>query len=439
MIGVFSKLVTHFKLFCILLIAILCFQVTNQNTCANDSILIVTPHPDDETLGVGGHIARFAKQGDQVYVVALTAGEGNVFDIYLKKKTITPSYDDLLKYGEKRIKELIQSLKTLGVTKDNLFILGFPDGGLDFLYLTHWENTFTSTITNKNHTFYNKSFVPNTPFTGENIYLQLQQIINLTKPTKIFLIDTLDIHDDHWPSYCFAIVAILDIISGNNNFYPEIYTFPIHFQKYPNPKGYKKNQKLMPTKEMNQYNPTYQEYSLNHDEILLKKEAIMNYESQFLLGENLLLSFIRKNELFSRPIKFNLEKFKQYELYDSSIDVSSHFRETSANITKMKISRNENDLTVTLTTNGKINNNYNYFLRLNVFFDNHFERYDISYHDKKSMNNIFQEKESIIFKISSQYTENAKYLFLGMDTNFYPKVRKVRSFIDRTNYFIFEL
>ena len=29
-------------------------------------ILVVAPHPDDETLGVGGTIAKFAKNGDDV-------------------------------------------------------------------------------------------------------------------------------------------------------------------------------------------------------------------------------------------------------------------------------------------------------------------------------------------------------------------------------------
>jgi len=37
-------------------------------------VLVVAAHPDDETLGVGGTIARYAEQGDEVWVCILTDG-----------------------------------------------------------------------------------------------------------------------------------------------------------------------------------------------------------------------------------------------------------------------------------------------------------------------------------------------------------------------------
>ncbi|MGE0547218.1 MAG: PIG-L deacetylase family protein [Kofleriaceae bacterium] len=35
-------------------------------------VLVIAPHADDETLGVGGTIARFAAQGDEVHVAVIT-------------------------------------------------------------------------------------------------------------------------------------------------------------------------------------------------------------------------------------------------------------------------------------------------------------------------------------------------------------------------------
>ena len=35
-------------------------------------VLVVAPHPDDETLGVGGTIAKFSSQGDEVYVLIVS-------------------------------------------------------------------------------------------------------------------------------------------------------------------------------------------------------------------------------------------------------------------------------------------------------------------------------------------------------------------------------
>ena len=43
-------------------------------------ILVVAPHPDDEVLGCGGIISRYAKQGNQVYVCIATKGCAPLFD-----------------------------------------------------------------------------------------------------------------------------------------------------------------------------------------------------------------------------------------------------------------------------------------------------------------------------------------------------------------------
>ncbi len=40
-------------------------------------VLVVAPHPDDETIGLGGTIARHAREGDEVHVAVVTGhGEG---------------------------------------------------------------------------------------------------------------------------------------------------------------------------------------------------------------------------------------------------------------------------------------------------------------------------------------------------------------------------
>lgn len=49
------------------------------NMCASDanmSVLVVAAHPDDEVLGCGGTLARFAREGRQVHVLLMTDGEG---------------------------------------------------------------------------------------------------------------------------------------------------------------------------------------------------------------------------------------------------------------------------------------------------------------------------------------------------------------------------
>lgn len=55
-------------------------------------ILIIAPHADDEILGVGGTIARYAKEGHQVYVCVVTRGYpplfSNEFMGVLREETI---------------------------------------------------------------------------------------------------------------------------------------------------------------------------------------------------------------------------------------------------------------------------------------------------------------------------------------------------------------
>jgi len=43
-------------------------------------VLVLAPHPDDEVLGVGGTIARFAAEGAEIYIAILTKGYPPAFD-----------------------------------------------------------------------------------------------------------------------------------------------------------------------------------------------------------------------------------------------------------------------------------------------------------------------------------------------------------------------
>lgn len=89
------------------------------------TVIVFSPHPDDETLGCGGTIAKKVAEGYAVYVVVLTDGR-NAFSKVLNV-TSNPTPGELKAI---RREEVIQALTLLGVPKSNAFFLDFEDGSL---------------------------------------------------------------------------------------------------------------------------------------------------------------------------------------------------------------------------------------------------------------------------------------------------------------------
>jgi LmbE family N-acetylglucosaminyl deacetylase len=90
------------------------------------SIVVFAPHPDDETLGCGGTLAKRLKEGFDVWIVVLTRGQNLmsvVFDIH-----DSPNPDQVC---EIRREETRQATKILGVPRENLIFWDYDDGALD--------------------------------------------------------------------------------------------------------------------------------------------------------------------------------------------------------------------------------------------------------------------------------------------------------------------
>lgn len=89
-------------------------------------VIVFAPHPDDETLGCGGTIAKRVSEGYKVIVVVITDGRyafSRVLGIDLD-----PTPGELKKI---RKEEIIRATNTLGILKENLFFLDFEDGALE--------------------------------------------------------------------------------------------------------------------------------------------------------------------------------------------------------------------------------------------------------------------------------------------------------------------
>lgn len=85
-------------------------------------LLAVLAHPDDESLGFGGTLARCAAEGVETYLVTATRGERGRYGKL--GKTVDPEV-----VGPAREAELRAAARVLGIRE--VCVLGFPDGGLD--------------------------------------------------------------------------------------------------------------------------------------------------------------------------------------------------------------------------------------------------------------------------------------------------------------------
>ena len=88
-------------------------------TNPTNTVLVVTPHPDDAEGGAGGTIAKFAKEGKKVVLVVCTNGDKGTGD-----RTLKPE-----KLAAIREKEQLDAADSLGLAE--VVFLRFPDQNLE--------------------------------------------------------------------------------------------------------------------------------------------------------------------------------------------------------------------------------------------------------------------------------------------------------------------
>ena len=84
----------------------------------SNTVLVVTPHPDDAESGAGGTIAKWSAQGRKIILVVCTNGDKGTSD-----RSIVPA--DLAKTREK---EQLEAAEELGISE--VVFLRFPDQDL---------------------------------------------------------------------------------------------------------------------------------------------------------------------------------------------------------------------------------------------------------------------------------------------------------------------
>ncbi len=88
----------------------------------NKTVLVFTPHPDDDTFGVGGTMAMLAKR-NKVIIVIYTNDDKGSYDQEMTSERL----------ARIRKAEEESSCSVLGIPKDNIIWLGHHDGELEYV------------------------------------------------------------------------------------------------------------------------------------------------------------------------------------------------------------------------------------------------------------------------------------------------------------------
>jgi LmbE family N-acetylglucosaminyl deacetylase len=87
------------------------------------TILVITPHPDDETFSAGGTLAKLAKNGNNIQILIYTSDNAGSNDPEMTKKRL----------AQIRKQEEEDSCAILGIPKENITWLGHDDGMLEYV------------------------------------------------------------------------------------------------------------------------------------------------------------------------------------------------------------------------------------------------------------------------------------------------------------------
>jgi N-acetyl-1-D-myo-inositol-2-amino-2-deoxy-alpha-D-glucopyranoside deacetylase len=112
---------------------------------AQTRLLVVAPHPDDETIATGLLIQQVQAAGGEVQILLLTAGDNNPWPQRWLERRVQIRGADRQRWGRRRHAEILQALQLLELPRSALQALDWPDMGVTDCLLQP-ENMAVSTL-----------------------------------------------------------------------------------------------------------------------------------------------------------------------------------------------------------------------------------------------------------------------------------------------------
>ncbi|HXP00354.1 MAG TPA: PIG-L family deacetylase [Luteibacter sp.] len=143
-------------------------------------LLVVAPHPDDESLAAGMLIQRVLGAGGRVDVLLLTDGDDNPWPQRWMERRLVIDAAARARWGARRRKEVGAALARLGVGPDHLHAFGWHDMQVtEELRLRHGQAVGA-----------------------------MRRVVERTRPNLVVIPDLGDTHPDHGSAHVLARLAL---------------------------------------------------------------------------------------------------------------------------------------------------------------------------------------------------------------------------------------
>lgn len=189
----------------------------------NKKVLVIAAHPDDEVLGCGGTIAKYAKvANNEVYLCIVTKG-------------YTPDWTE--EFLKNRGKELKKSSEILGIKK--VYFLGFPTVKLDTVPQKELNDSVLKVVTEVNPDIV---YIPHKGDVNKDHRLIFDAALVATRPInnkikRILSYETLS--ETEWGQMIepFAPTVYVDILESIETKIEAMKIYESELKPYPHPRS----------------------------------------------------------------------------------------------------------------------------------------------------------------------------------------------------------